>query len=248
MAQKPSGKQPAPTQAPDTKTQPAAQKQGAAGKVASKADWERIELEYRVGIKTLRQIAEEHHITHGAINKRARRDGWERDLSAKIQAKADALVSKAAVSTEVSKETRIAEKQIIDHGAAQVAEVKLSHRKDIHRAKRITSTLLDELEAQSNPETVQMLREFGDIMRAPDERGNDKRNDIYQAIIELPERAKTLKTLTESLQKQVDMERQAFGMDAKGADNNPNGPGYVPPSIAVTFVQPPPRPPEDDDE
>lgn len=45
------------------------------------ADWERIELDYRAGIKTLRQIAEEHGITHGAINKRAKRDGWERDLS-----------------------------------------------------------------------------------------------------------------------------------------------------------------------
>ncbi len=45
------------------------------------ADWERIALDYRAGIKTLRQIAEEHGITHGAINKRAKRDGWERDPS-----------------------------------------------------------------------------------------------------------------------------------------------------------------------
>lgn len=44
-------------------------------------DWEAIELDYRAGIKTLRQIAEENGITHGAINKRAKRDGWERDLS-----------------------------------------------------------------------------------------------------------------------------------------------------------------------
>ena len=48
-------------------------------------DWERIELDYRAGIKTLRQIAEENGISHVAINKRAKRDGWTRDLSAKIQ-------------------------------------------------------------------------------------------------------------------------------------------------------------------
>ena len=79
-----------------------------AGSKAAPADWERIELDYRAGVKTLRQIADEHGITHGAINKRAKRDGWERDLSDKIQRKPDALVSKAAVSTEVSKAAKVA--------------------------------------------------------------------------------------------------------------------------------------------
>ena len=50
-------------------------------------DWERIELDYRAGIKTLRDIAQEHGITHGAITKRSKRDDWVRDLTAKIQAK-----------------------------------------------------------------------------------------------------------------------------------------------------------------
>ena len=46
-------------------------------------DWEKIEADYRAGIKTLRQIAGEHGVTHGAINKRAKRDGWSRaDLAA----------------------------------------------------------------------------------------------------------------------------------------------------------------------
>lgn len=57
-------------------------------------DWEKIELDYRAGIKTLRQIADEHGISHVAINKRAKRDGWVRDLSAKIDKKADELVRK----------------------------------------------------------------------------------------------------------------------------------------------------------
>ena len=47
-------------------------------------DWEKIEGDYRAGVKTLREIAEERGITHGAINKRAKRDGWTRDLTAKI--------------------------------------------------------------------------------------------------------------------------------------------------------------------
>ena len=37
-----------------------------------KIDWEKIEVDYRAGVKTLREIADEHNITHGAINKRAK--------------------------------------------------------------------------------------------------------------------------------------------------------------------------------
>ncbi len=61
-------------------------------------DWEAIERAYRAGLLSIREIASTQGITHGAINKRAKRDGWERDLRAKLQAKADSLVSKRTVT------------------------------------------------------------------------------------------------------------------------------------------------------
>ncbi|GAA6119608.1 hypothetical protein [Acidovorax sp. FG27] len=182
------------------------------------ADWERIALDYRAGIKPLRQIAEEHGITHGAINKRAKRDGWERDLSEKIHAKADALVSKAAVSSEVSTDTRIREQAVVDANAHAVADVRLAHRRDIHRARRLTNSLLDELKKQTDPDTLVLLSQLGELLENPDERtGRDRLNELYYAVISLPERSKTMKVLAESLQKLVDMERLAFGMDDKSA-------------------------------
>lgn len=48
-------------------------------------DWEAVERDYRTGIKTLRAMAQEHGITHGAINKKAQKEGWERDLSERIK-------------------------------------------------------------------------------------------------------------------------------------------------------------------
>lgn len=51
----------------------------------SSADWEIIERDYRAGIKTLRQIAVDHGITHGAVNKRAKRDGWTRSSAAAVK-------------------------------------------------------------------------------------------------------------------------------------------------------------------
>lgn len=176
-------------------------------------DWERIELDYRAGIKTLRQIADEHGITHGAINKRARRNGWERDLSGKINAKADALVSKALVSTPVSTESKIAERQVIEAAATAVADIRLAHRHDIRRARTLTNALLNELEAQTDPSTLAMLHELGEMLRNEDDNGQDRRNDLYTKVISLSERSKTMKTLADSLRVMVDMERTAFGMD-----------------------------------
>jgi hypothetical protein len=247
MAKEPAGKKPAPPKI--TTPQPAASSTPAGkGAPAPSVDWERIELDYRAAIKTLRQIAEEHGITHGAINKRAKRDGWERDLSEKINAKADALVSKAAVSTPVSMETRIAEKQVIDANAQAVAEVRLAHRHDIHRGRRIANALFAELEKQTDADTVVLLSELGEMLRNPDDNGQDKLNDLYQKVISLPERARTAKTLAETLRIVVDMERTAFGMDAKEPDKPaPGTPGHVPPAVAVYHVAPPPRAPEDDE-
>lgn len=178
-------------------------------------DWEKIEADYRAGIKTLRQIAGEHGVSHVAINKRAKRDGWSRDLSAKIAAKADELVTKGAVTSVVTTESRISEREIIDANAQAIVSVRLGQRKDIQRSRSITMRLLEELELQSGRENAELLEQMGELMRREDDRGQDKLNDLYQKIISLPGRAKTMKDLGESLRVLVTLERQAFGLDDK---------------------------------
>lgn len=184
-------------------------------------DWERIELDYRAGIKTLRQIAEDQGITHGAINKRAKRDGWTRDLAAKIQQKANDLVSRATVSSAVSKEARIAEQEVVEANAHAVATVRLSHRRDIQRSRSIVMRLMDEMDLQSGSENAAMLAELGELMRSPDDKNQDKLNDLYQKIVSLPARAKTMKELSESLRVLVALEREAFGLDVDQSNTTP---------------------------
>lgn len=184
-------------------------------KIDIKPDWDRIELDYRAGIKTLRQIAVEHGISHAAVAKRARKDDWARDLSAKIQAKAEALVTKRSVTKLVTAEAKIAERQVVDANAEVVANVRLAHRKDIQRARALTMQMLDELEQQTDPETLELLRQLGEMMQ--DGSGMDRLSGLYHRVIGLPERTKTLKMLTESLRVTVDLERQAYGIkDGEG--------------------------------
>lgn len=246
MVQRPDNKS-KPPKTPLPKKASVARKAPCAASPVNYADWERIELDYRAGIKTLRQIADENGITHGAINKRAKRDGWERDLGVKIQAKADALVSREAVSSQVSMDTKLRERAVIDANAQAVADIRLAHRRDIHRARRVTNALMDELERMVGAENVALLEELGELMRQPDDNGQDKLNDLYMKVISLPERGKSMKTLAESLRILVDMERQAFGMDTNtGPGQGPSGDG-APPRVTVEFVKPPVRQ-EDGDE
>lgn len=181
-------------------------------------DWEKIELDYRAGVKTLRQIAEEHGISHVAINKRAKKDGWSRDLSWKIAARAEDLVTKEVVTKSVTSEARVTEREIIDANAQAIVHVRLAHRRDIQRTRSITMRLLGELELQSGAENADLLARLGELLRHEDDKGQDKLNDLYQKIISLPGRAKTMKDLGESLRVLVTLERQAFGLDTASQD------------------------------
>lgn len=176
-------------------------------------DWEKIELDYRAGIKSLRQIAGENDVSDTAIRKRAKRDDWVRDLSAKIKAKADELVRTEQVRTEVRTEKRISEKQTIDANAQLTASVQLSQRKDIQRSRSIAMRLFDELEHAVGVENAENLEMLGELLRAEDDKGRDALNDLYAKIISLPGRVKAMKDLSDTLKTLVGLERQAFGLD-----------------------------------
>lgn len=179
------------------------------------ADWERIESDYRAGVKSLREIAGEHGLTDGAIRKRAKRDAWTRDLAAKIQQRSEDLVRTQSVRNSVRAEQKATERQVIEANAEAVANVKMAHRSDICRARNIVNSLLDELEVMVGQEQVERLVEMGELLRREDDSGKDRLNDLYHQIISLPGRAKAMKDMTASLQALVGMERTAYGMDDK---------------------------------
>jgi hypothetical protein len=181
-------------------------------------DWEAIERAYRAGLLSIREIASTQGITHGAINKRAKRDGWERDLKAKIKAKADALVSKRTVSTSVSTKTPDTEREIIEVNAEVIANVRMAHRGDISRGRRLTNKLLDELEHLTDNRVL--FEELGELMRDPDDNGFDRRNEIYGKVISLPGRSKTMKEMADTLKTLILLERQAYDLDVKAGGND----------------------------
>lgn len=186
-------------------------------------DWEKIELDYRAGLKSLREIADGSGVSHVTISKHAKRNGWVRDLAAKIQQKANELVNRAGINTPVNNASAVSERETIEANAEAIANVKLSHRHNIHQARNVAMAFLGELEQQAGGDAAAQMAKLGTLMRSEDEQGQDKLNDLYQKIISLPARAKTMKDLGESLRVLVTLERQAFGMDL--TDKKPAGGG-----------------------
>lgn len=179
-------------------------------------DWEAIEKAYRAGLLSVREIAGAHGISHVAIQKRAKRDDWSRDLNAKIRAKADALVTKSTVTTPVTREQVETERGIVDANARVIADIRMAHRGDITRAREMTNRLLDELSELT--ENRALFDQLGELMANPDDRGVDKLNDLYHKVISMPGRTKSMKELSETLRTLIGLERQAYGMDVAPDD------------------------------
>lgn len=185
-----------------------------------KIDYGRIEPAWRAGVLSPHQLAARYteetgqKVSHAAIIKHFTKLNVPRDLNAKIQAQADAMVTKALVTAKVTQDRLVTnEVRIVDAGAEQVFSIRLGHRKSIGRLQTIIAAQLDELEASSGPEQAALLRELGDLMRQEDDNGRDRLNDVYRAVISLPERSKVVKQLSETLRIAVELERREFGMD-----------------------------------
>ncbi len=173
-------------------------------------DWERIELQYRAGLLTLREMGGMHDVAESAIRKRAKRDGWVRDLAAKVRAKADDLVRKSEVRKTVRTDERISEQREIAVDAEIVANVKIAQRSDIRRSRNIAMSLLGELEQQTD--NNDLFEELGDLLRSEDDKGQDRRNDIYRKVISSAGRIDSMKKLSDTLKTLIGLERDAYGI------------------------------------
>ena len=120
--------------------------------------------------------------------------------------------------SSISSTATITEALTVEIESTLAADIRLGHRKDIKRARTLGQMLLSELEAQSIDPVL--LAQFGEMMRSPNEFGADRLNDLYSKIISTPGRVDTAKKLVETIRMTVVLEREAFGLDAKGSEDD----------------------------
>ena len=147
-------------------------------------DWEGVERDYSAGLLSLREIGDKYGVTEGAIRKKAKKEEWVRDLTAKIAKKTDDLVRKEMVRSEVRSEKTISEKEVIEANAQAIVNVKLGHRTSIKKVNSLVESLIDEIETLNKDKSVENL----------------------------PMRVDVTKKLMDTLKTSIDKERQAFGI------------------------------------
>lgn len=179
-------------------------------------DWESVAIEYRAGIRSLKDIGTQFGVSDAGIIKRAKRDGWVRDLKAKIQAKAEAKVRAALVSEVVSPQTKLAEVQVIEIESDVQARIQLRHRKDIGRGRDIAIKMFVELEQMCDKN--ELLHELAEIVAAGDQ-ASDRQIEVFRKVIGLTSRVGSIKQLVETMKNLIAMERDAFGLNAENEKN-----------------------------
>jgi hypothetical protein len=178
-------------------------------------DWQAIQLEYRAGIKTDRQIGRDYGVSHTAIAKRARAEQWDRDLSARIRAKAEAKVARAAVATPVASEDALAsEAAIVEAGANLQTNRILAHRSAATTGLEVVAAMFKELGALSHGE----LQEALDAIKLERQSGLSERAratlvKAFDSALALGGRSTAARNLAGSLATLIEKERQAFGID-----------------------------------
>lgn len=172
-------------------------------------DWEAMEPDWRAGIVSKQELASRYGVSRAAIDKHWAKAGIGRDLTSRINAKADSLVASGAVARFGVKPSEV---QIVDANGAMVASVRMGHRKSIARGHALCEALMAELEAQTFDKVL--MEQLATLMRKPDDEGHDRLNEIYRKVISMPGRVDTAKKLIETMKSVVSMEREAYGIDA----------------------------------
>lgn len=177
-------------------------------------DWERIERDFRSGVRSVKEIARQNGISDTAIRKRAKRDGWTRDLTRDVRA---ATQSKL-VRDEVRGHNAKTDAEIVEAAAAESASVVRSHRKDIREGRDVATLLMREL--QSNTVDAPTLAQLID-QAADDEDWPAQRRSAIERAVSLPQRTACLRDLSQAMHKLQALERQAYNIDGRATDKDP---------------------------
>lgn len=185
---------------------------------AKPVDWVAVEVEYRTGVLTNTAIGKNHGISHTAVQKRAKADGWTRDLSKRIDAAREAKVSRTIVSAKVSEQRSATEAAVVQANADLQSGIILKHRTDIQALRTAIAAMSGELGALASSDLQDALEL---VLDEKTKDATEKRaaalEKAYHAAMALGSRAGAGQKLASALGILIEKERQAFGID-KGGD------------------------------
>jgi hypothetical protein len=180
-------------------------------------DWEYAKAQYETGTKSVQLIAAEIGVGPTAVYARISNHGWTKNTEARTQ---HLTALKVAHEIEKEKKLELEEERAVRVNAEMQARTLVTHRADIQRARALTMRLFKELEDLMD--NLPDLQDLGELLRSENDRGQDRRNAVYRAVIDMPSRVDAVKKLSEAMKTQIQLERQAHGI--VGALEDPETP------------------------
>ena len=115
----------------------------------ARVDWDALEPHYRAGIRALKDIGKQFEVSAPAIVQHAKKNGWTRNLKAKIKAKADAkvaaaMLNEAVLNGQVNAKAKVNEALTVEVESEVQARIRLSQRKDIGKGRALVNSLMAE--------------------------------------------------------------------------------------------------------
>jgi hypothetical protein len=194
-------------------------------------DWEAVERDYRTGQFTDRELGARYGVSHTAIQKRAKKHEWQKDLAGAVRVATQAKlvehevskVASSAVAKQVAKQVAKAIPATTEVVAAMAevrSGVEIRHRDDLRAIRDVALAMLAEL--QQTGEHSDTLDQIAEMLGGSDDEKPDE-NKLRQALqraISLPSRITGIKALADTLTKLIDAERVTFRLDDPDQGDN----------------------------
>ncbi len=173
-------------------------------------DWDAIQKQFRLGKKTNKQLAAEYGISPSTLGRKAEKGGWVQDKAEEVDVVTNSLLIQSASGNANPNATPSA---LEVKAAAQAnADVVMSHRKGLADLKRMKQKMVVHLE--SVIDNFEDLAEVIELIRNPNEDGQDRANDRLRKAMDRSDVLDDLKKLAEIDERVRKGEREAFGLDS----------------------------------
>ena len=179
-------------------------------------DWDAIYRDYRPGILSNVEIGKAHNVSEGAIRKRAKLKGWQKDLTGAVRVRVQEKLVRDEVRTPGA-----SDEEIVEEKSEQLAAVLKLHRRDVGTSQRLVALFQSQLE-----EAATIRNEIEEAIIEDTEGGGDGKPDIKRRnamlkAVSLSTHAGVLRDLALAQKNLIALERQAFNIDEKASGGDP---------------------------
>jgi hypothetical protein len=163
-------------------------------------DWQLIKDDYRTGRFSLQQLSDRHGPDKATISRRARDEGWEKDLTEQVRQRTREKVSRTALPEEAREHypAENDEEALVEIAADENAALVRAHQGTLARWRQLSERYVELLSKQMVSEKIWAI----------DRGGNFREIDTPLDYV-----GKCMSYGAQALERFIKLERQAYGID-----------------------------------